>query len=88
MAQTVQLDIFQLEDGFYVGRRLKGGKLGKGAYKLTAQDIMTMFTQFFEDFCRETGKTQLAMQSGDGELFVTAKVPPSGKRRGRARARN
>ena len=69
-----QLDIFQLEDGFYVGRKLKNGKLGKGAYKLTGQDIMTMFTQFFEDFCRETGKTQLAMRSGDGQLFVTAKV--------------
>jgi len=72
---NLQLDIFQLEDGFYVGRKLKNGKLGKGAYKLTGQDIMTMFTQFFEDFCRETGKTQLAMQSGDGQLFVTAKVP-------------
>ena len=85
MAKTVQLDIFQLEDGFYVGRRLKNGKLGKGAYKLTGQDIMTMFTQFFEDFCRETGKTQLAMQSGDGQLFVTARVPKPDKAKGEAK---
>ena len=70
-----QLDIFQQEDGFYVGRKLKNGKLGKEFYKMTAQDIMTMFTQFFTDFCHETGKTQLAMRSGDGQLFVTACVP-------------
>lgn len=73
-----QLDIFQLEDGFYVGRRVMNRKkltLAKGAYKLTGQDIMTMFTQFFDDFCRDSGKTQLAMRSGDGQLFVTAKVP-------------
>jgi hypothetical protein len=75
MAKTEQLDIFQLEDGFYVGRKLKNGKLGKGAYKISGQDIMTMFTQFFDDFCRETGKTQLAMQDANGQLFVTAKVP-------------
>lgn len=76
MAQS--LDIFQTEDGFFVGRRVKNRKkltLAKGAYKLTGQDIMTMFTRFFDDFCRETGKTQLAMESGDGQLFVTAKVP-------------
>ena len=73
-----QLDIFQLEDGFYVGRRVMNRKkltLAKGAYKLTGGDIMTMFTQFFDDFCRDSGKTQLAMRSGDGQLFVTAKVP-------------
>ena len=75
MAKTEQLDIFQLEDGFYVGRKLKNGKLGKGAYKISGQDIMTMFTQFFDDFCRETGKPQLAMQDANGQLFVTAKVP-------------
>ena len=70
-----QLDIYQQEDGFYVGRRLKSGKLAKGAYKVTGQDIMTMFTQFFTDFCQETGKTQLAMQDASGQLFVTSRVP-------------
>ena len=84
MAKTVQLDIFQQEDGFYVGRKLKNGKLGKGAYKLSGQDIMTMFTQFFTDYCEETKKTQLAMRSGDGRLFVTAMVPEPDKAKGEA----
>lgn len=75
MAKTVQLDIFQLEDGFYVGRQLKNGKLGKGAYKLTGKDIMTMFTKFFTDYCEDTKKTQLAMQDASGQLFVASRVP-------------
>ena len=70
-----QNDIFRMEDGFYVGRQLKNGKMAKGAYKLTGNDIMTMFTQFFEDLCKESGKTQLLMQDAEGKLFVTAKVP-------------
>lgn len=70
-----QIDIFKQEDGFYVGRMLKNGRMAKGAYKLTGEDIMTMFTEFFEDYCRESGGQQLLMQAGDGTLFVTMKVP-------------
>lgn len=73
MTQT--LDIFQKEDGFYVGRECKNGKLAKGAYKLTGEDIMTMFTHFFNDYCRESGQKQLLMQTGDGQMFVTLQVP-------------
>ena len=79
-----QLDIFQLEDGFYVGRKLKNGKLGKGSYKLTGQDIMTMFTKFFTDYCDDTHKTQLAMRDASGQLFVTAKVLEPNKAKGEA----
>ena len=70
-----QIDIFQQEDGFYVGRKCKNGKLAKGAYKLTGEDIMTMFTQFFTDYCKESGQQQLIMKDGNGQLFVTMKVP-------------
>lgn len=70
-----QIDIFQQEDGFYAGRRCKDGTLAKGAYKLTGGDIMTMFTQFFTDYCSESGQSQLLMQGGDGQMFVTLKVP-------------
>ena len=72
---TQSLDIFQEEDGFYVGRKLKNGKMAKGAYKLTGEDIMTMFTQFFEDCCRESGQQKMIMKSADGQFFVTMKVP-------------
>ena len=70
-----QIDIFQQKDGFYVGRMLKNGKMAKGAYKLTGEDIMTMYAQFFADFCKESGQQQMLMKTGDGQLLVTMKVP-------------
>ena len=73
MAQA--LDIFQQEDGFYVGRMCKNGKPAKGAYKLTGNDIMTMFTKFFNDYCEESGQKQMLMQDAAGQLFVAMKVP-------------
>lgn len=73
MTQTI--DIYQMKDGFYVGRMCKNGKLAKGAYKLTGGDIMTMFAQFFDDYCNESKQKQMLMQTGDGQLLVTMKVP-------------
>lgn len=70
-----QIDIFQTEDGFFVGRRLKNGRPAKGAYKLTGRDIMTMFTQFFQDYCTDTHTDRLAMEDGHGHVFVTMTVP-------------
>ena len=69
------LDIYEMKDGFYVGRQLKNGKMAKGSYKLTGGDIMTMFTKFFDDYSRENGQKQLLMKTGDGQLVVTMKVP-------------
>lgn len=74
MTQT--LDIFQQDDGFYVGRKLKDGKMGKGAYKMTAGDIMTMFTQFFTDYTQETGENRLLMKAADGTYFATVRLKP------------
>lgn len=68
-------DIYQMEDGFYVGRMCKNGKMAKGAYKLTGGDIMTMFAQFFDDYCNESGQKQMLMQNADGQFIVTMKVP-------------
>lgn len=80
----VQLDIFQKQDGFYVGRECKNGKLAKGAYHITGEDIMTMFTQFFNDYSRESGQKQLLMKTGDGQMLVTMTIPSkeAGKAKG------
>lgn len=73
MAQTI--DIFHTEDGFYVGRMCKNGKMAKGAYKVKGEDIMTMFTKFFYDYCAETHSDRLVMEDENGQMFVTMKVP-------------
>ena len=70
-----RIELFRREDGFYAGRELKGGKLSADAHKVTAEEIMTMFTEFFQDYCEESGQKQLLMQSGDGQMFVTMMVP-------------
>lgn len=69
------IELFRREDGFYAGRELKSGKLSADAHKVTAEEIMTMFTEFFQDYCKESGQKQLLMQSSDGHLFVTMQVP-------------
>ena len=69
-----EIELYRRDDGFYAGRELKGGGLSADAHKVTAEEIMTMFTEFFGDYCRETGQTKLLMQDGDGRLFVTMRV--------------
>jgi len=73
---TKELELFRMSDGFWAGHQTADGKRMKaGAHKITAEEIMTMFTEFFGDYCRETGQTKLLMQDGDGKLFVTMQVP-------------
>ena len=69
------IELFRRDDGFWAGRELKGGKLSADAHKVTAEEIMTMFTEFFQDYCEESGQDKLLMKDGDGQLFVTMKVP-------------
>ena len=66
-----EIELYRRDDGFYAGRELKGGGLSADAHKVTAEEIMTMFTEFFQDYCKETGESKLIMQDVDGKLFVT-----------------
>ena len=67
-----ELELFRMSDGFWAGHQTADGKRMKaGAHKITAEEIMTMFTEFFTDYCKETGESKLIMQDGDGKLFVT-----------------
>ena len=70
-----KIELYREDDGFYAGRRLKDGRLSADAHKVTAEEIMTMFTEFFCDCCKESGQDKLLMQDADGQLFVTMKVP-------------
>ena len=72
------IEIYMMADGFWAGHMKKDGTLAAGAYRLTGEDIMTMFTSFFTDYCRETGSQRLLMQDAEGALFVTMKVPRGG----------
>lgn len=70
-----KIEMYRREDGFYAARELKNGELSADAHKVTGEEIMTMFTEFFGDYCHEFGQTKLLMQDAQGRLFVTMRVP-------------
>ena len=53
------IEIYLQADGFYAGHMKKDGTLAAGAYKITGEDIMTMFTSFFLDYCKEQNYNNL-----------------------------
>ena len=69
-----EIELYRRDDGFYAGRQLKDGSLSADAHKVTGEEIMTMFTEFFGDYCHETGESKLLMQDAKGRLFVTMRV--------------
>jgi len=71
-----EIELYRRDDGFYAARQMKDGSLSADAHKVTAEEIMTMFTEFFGDYCRETGESKLLMQDASGGLFVTMRVEP------------
>ena len=77
---TKELELFRMSDGFWAGHQTADKKRMKaGAHKITAEEIMTMFTEFFTDYCKETEESKLIMLDGNGKLFVTMQVPDKQK---------
>ena len=71
-----EIELYRRDDGFWAAREKKDGSLSADAHKVTAEEIMTMFTEFFGDYCRETGQTKLLMQDAEGRMFVTMRIEP------------
>lgn len=69
-----EIELYRRNDGFYAAREKKDGSFSADAHKVSAEEIMTMFTEFFTDYCRESGQTKLLMQDAEGRLFVTMRV--------------
>ena len=74
MAQTIE--IFAHEDGFYAGVMLKNGQLGKGAYRITDEDIMTMFSTLCKYHLDTTGEPKMLMRDAEGRIYATVVVEP------------
>ena len=71
---TKEIELYLEPDGFYAGRKLKSGKLGKGAHKLTEEEIFTMFTTLVRAFEAKTGQNTLAVQGDDGKAVIAKLV--------------
>jgi len=82
-----KIELYRRADGFWAARELKDGSLSADAHKVSAEEIMTMFTEFFCDYCAETGQSKLLMQDASGGLFVTMRVEPNKKQAGKPAAK-
>lgn len=71
-----QIEIFAHEDGFYAGVMLKKGQLGKGAYRITDEDIMTMFSTLCKYHHDTTGEPKMLMRDAEGRIYATVIVDP------------
>lgn len=74
MIMTQELELYLEKDGFYAGRKLKSGKLGAGAHKLTEDEIFTMFTTLVRAFVAKTGKDTLVIGGDDGKAVIAKLV--------------
>ena len=70
-----ELELFLEPDGFYAGRKLKSGKLGAGAHKITEEEITIMFTTLARAFMAKTGKDTMVIQGEDGKAVIAKVVP-------------
>lgn len=71
---TKEIELYLEKDGFYAGTKTKSGKLGKGAHKLTEDEIFTMATTLVRAFVAKTGQDTLAIQGDDGKAVIVKLV--------------
>lgn len=71
------IDIYMKQDGYYVGRMLKNGKLSANARRITETEILTMFTGMMRAYCNKTGSDNLVMKDAEGKVYVATKVQPT-----------
>ena len=69
------IDLFLRQDGFYAGRQLKNGSLGKGAKRIEESEILTMFAQLLSAYHAKTGNDALTMKDGNGRIIVAKYLP-------------
>lgn len=72
---TKEMDIYMLQDGFYVGHQKKNGEMAKGAKRVSENDIMTMFAAMMNAYCLKNNTDTLAIKDAEGCLIVARKLP-------------
>ena len=72
-----ELELFLEPDGFYAGRKLKNGKLGAGAHKITEEEIFIMFGTLVRSFYAKTGNNTMLIGGDDGNAVVARLIKQS-----------
>ena len=69
-----ELELYLEKDGFYAGSKLKSGKLGAGAHKITEEEIITMFSVIMRTYVAKTGQATMLMKGDDGKAIIAKLV--------------
>ena len=69
-----EIEIYEEKDGFWAGTKKKDGTYAAGAHRMTDEEIMTMFTRFFSNYCEENGDEKLLMKDSEGQYFAAVRV--------------
>ena len=68
---TQKQQLLKGDDGFYVGSVLKSGELSSGAYKISNENIVMMFTELLQDYCLRNKKPMEIMRNGKPFIRAT-----------------
>ena len=74
MAKTSLQDyeFLRCEDGFYLARALKNGKISKDARKVTEKAIIYLFSELLQDYCLSQKKPLVLERNG--KPFIQAQI--------------
>ena len=65
-------EFLRCEDGFYLGRPLKNGKISKDSRKVTNSEIIQMFSEILQDYCLSQKKPLVLERNG--KPFIQAQI--------------
>ena len=74
---TKEIELFLEPDGFYAGQKLKNGRLGKGAHKITEEEILIMFGTLVRTYYAKTGNNTMLIGGDDGNAVVARLIKQS-----------
>lgn len=72
MAKLQEYEFLQCEDGVYFGRPLKNGRISKDARKISANEIVQLFSCVLEDYCLRYQKSLVVERNG--KPFIEATI--------------
>ena len=65
-------EFLQCEDGVYFGRALKTGSVSKDARKITEEEIVSLISEFVQDYCLRN--QQPLVLERNGKPFIQAHI--------------
>ena len=69
-----KIEIYDRPDGFMAGRELKNGAMSADAHRITGEEIITMFTRTFSEYCHRHRTDKMLIQDAEGDVYIINKA--------------